>query len=134
MNYAIKLDKSMKGQRLFAVGRGNSRDRSAKTDGLHPIEVLSVARVNAKVLFLSTGQTKSLTLDGRGTHSFDYSFYRSEDDFKADHYLWKIVDALRYQNTTIPPEMVIQIGERLGVDMTAAHHVVSELGARLDES
>lgn len=132
MIHGVKLDKSMEGQRLYAVGRGNAKDRGTTTDALHPIEVVSVARVNAKVRFLSTGQMKSLTVDGRGAHNFDYTFYRSEEDFKADHYLWKIMDALRYQSSPVPSAVIIQLGELLGVDMAAGHHVISELGANLD--
>jgi hypothetical protein len=115
MIHGVKLDKSMEGQRLYAVGRGNAKDRGTTTDALHPIEVVSVARVNAKVRFLSTGQMKSLTVDGRGAHNFDYTFYRSEEDFKADHYLWKIMDALRYQSSPVPSAVIIQLGELLGV-------------------
>lgn len=132
MNYGVTLDKTMEGQKLYAVGENNAKERGTSS-ALHPIEVVSVARVNAKVRFLSTGQTKPLTVRGGGPHNFNYTFYRSEEDFKADHYLLKIMDVLRYQNTPISPAVIIQIGELLGVDMTDRHHVVSELGASLDE-
>lgn len=124
MNYGIKLNKSMEGHKLYALGRNNARDRGHTIDTLHSIEVVSVARVNAKVKFLATGQVKTLTVDGRGAHNFDYLFYRSEEDFKADHYRWKIMDELRYPSSDIPPEVIIKIGELLGVDMTISHNVV----------
>ncbi|RDE60944.1 hypothetical protein [Aeromonas veronii] len=133
MNYGIKLNKSMEGHKLYAVGRNNARDRGKTIETLHSIEVVSVARVNAKVKFLSTDQIKTLTVDGRGAHNFDYSFYRSEEDFKADHYLWKIMDTLRYQSVEIPPAVIIKIGELLGVDMTTSHNVVGEPGVGLEE-
>lgn len=133
MNYGTKLTKSMEGHKLYAVGRNNAKDRDTTIDDLHPIEVVSVARVNAKVKFLSTGKIKALTVDGRGTHNFDYTFYLSEEDFKAEHYLHRIMDALRYQSTEIPPAVIIKIGELLGVNMTAAHNVVSELGDNSEE-
>ncbi|QJT41260.1 hypothetical protein E4188_22440 (plasmid) [Aeromonas media] len=121
MSYEIKLNKSMEGHKLFALGINNARDRGQTIVTLHSIEVVSVARINAKVKFLSTGQVKALTVDGRGAHNFNYLFYRSEEDFKADHYLWKIMDALRHQNTEVPPEVIIKMGELLGVDMTISH-------------
>ncbi len=43
MKNGVKLDKSMEGQRLYAVGRGNAKDRGTTTDALHPIQVVMEA-------------------------------------------------------------------------------------------
>jgi len=122
----ITLTKEMKGQRLYALGDSNAKKRDKNP--LYLIEVVSVARVNVVIRFVDSGRELSLTASGMGKANFNYKFYLSVDDFRADHFTNQMIDALRYQRTgvVIPAASMIQIGELLGLDMNVDDLVIGE--------
>ncbi|MEM0550401.1 MULTISPECIES: hypothetical protein [Aeromonas] len=124
---SLTIDKSMEGQVIYAIGRENAKPRIGENP-LYQVEIVTVAKTKAVVKFLSTGQTKKLSTNGCGDHSFNYSFYRNVQDFQAAHFRVKIVDALLYQHESVSSEVMVKIGELLGLDMDVSHLIKGPKG------